>query len=263
MLVVCPSCETRYNLEGASFGPEGRRVRCTACGHSWLAKAPEEGDTAISESTGLSRAQVERLRQAAIANASAPEGPHAASRAREQIRRRQERRLAAGVAWAISIVVFSGIFVTALVFRNELAALWPRSASVFRLVGVEVNRYGLALEGVTAKRSFDGTTPVLTVRGALVNDTRRIREAPGIEVVLRDEADKTLLVWREALKVEAVASGRQVEFSTRIISPPPETFALTVTLAPPPDPASGPKQDAAGAQPALSPSAAGEEADNP
>lgn len=235
MLIVCPSCETRYTTDDSSFGPEGRRVRCAACGHSWVAKAPEEGDEALAESTGLSRAQVERLRQAAYAHAQAPEGPHAASRAREQARRSTERRMAAGIAWASVFILFLAGFGSAFAFRNDLAAAWPQSASIFRLLGAEVNRYGLSLEGVTAKRSFDGTTPVLTVRGALVNDTNRTRPAPGIEVILRDEADKTIRVWREALAVQAVESGAQVEFSTRIISPPPETFALTVTLAPRPD----------------------------
>ena len=235
MLIVCPSCETRYTTDDSSFGPEGRRVRCAACGHSWLAKSPEEGDEALSESTGLSRAQVERLRQTASAHAQAPEGPHAASRAREQARRATERRMAAGIAWASVTIVFLVGFGSAFAFRNDLAAVWPQSASVFRLMGAEVNRYGLSLEGVTAKRSFDGTTPVLTVRGALVNETGRTRPAPGIEVILRDEGDKTIRVWREALKIEAVASGAQVEFSTRIVSPPPETFALTVTLASRPD----------------------------
>lgn len=250
MLIVCPSCETRYTTEDSSFGPEGRRVRCAACGHSWTAKAPEDGDQALAESTGLSRAQVERLRQAASAHAQAPAGPHAASRAREQARRASERRMAAGLAWVAVFIVFSIGFGSAFAFRNDLAAAWPQSASVFRLLGADVNRFGLSLEGVTAKRSFDGTTPVLTVRGALVNDTRRPRPAPAIEVILRDEGEKTIRVWRKALKVETVESGAQVEFSTRIVSPPPETFALTVTLAP--------RGVAAPADPAVEESASGE-----
>ena len=37
-LIICPSCETRYET-AAVFPPEGRKVRCSKCGHVWQAKA--------------------------------------------------------------------------------------------------------------------------------------------------------------------------------------------------------------------------------
>jgi predicted Zn finger-like uncharacterized protein len=37
-LIICPACETRYET-AAVFPPEGRKVRCSKCGHVWQAKA--------------------------------------------------------------------------------------------------------------------------------------------------------------------------------------------------------------------------------
>jgi predicted Zn finger-like uncharacterized protein len=36
-LIVCPVCETRYEVK-AAFPPEGRKVRCSKCGHVWQAQ---------------------------------------------------------------------------------------------------------------------------------------------------------------------------------------------------------------------------------
>jgi|GEM_PF-1252013 len=41
MIITCPECATRYDLEEERFLPNGRSVRCTACGESWFVPAPE------------------------------------------------------------------------------------------------------------------------------------------------------------------------------------------------------------------------------
>lgn len=35
MLLTCPHCTTRYQVEEANFPPAGRTVRCGKCRHSW------------------------------------------------------------------------------------------------------------------------------------------------------------------------------------------------------------------------------------
>ncbi len=35
MIVACPSCQTRFNLDAAKLLPAGRNVRCAKCGHRW------------------------------------------------------------------------------------------------------------------------------------------------------------------------------------------------------------------------------------
>ncbi len=35
MIIACPSCQTRFNLDPAKLLPAGRNVRCAKCGHRW------------------------------------------------------------------------------------------------------------------------------------------------------------------------------------------------------------------------------------
>jgi predicted Zn finger-like uncharacterized protein len=232
MILVCPSCDTRYFAEDSSIGKEGRRVRCATCGHAWHAKAVEEGEAAVApDDTGLTREQVERLRQTAQANSRTRAGPHAEFRAREHAKRKRAKGRAVTIAWAVSGVVFLGLVGAAVIFRNEVAEAFPRAASIYRLVGLDVNRFGLVLENVAAKRSFDGTTPVLTVTGAAVNTSEEPRATPQLRVTLKDEGGNEVQTWMDKLAVPTLGPGQRTEFTSRFEAPPVETYRLTVTFA--------------------------------
>lgn len=36
VIITCPSCQTRFNLDAAKLQPVGRHVRCAKCSHRWL-----------------------------------------------------------------------------------------------------------------------------------------------------------------------------------------------------------------------------------
>src|SRR5690349_17728930 len=42
MLIVCPNCQTSYELAATSLGAEGRSVRCVRCKEVWFATAAHE-----------------------------------------------------------------------------------------------------------------------------------------------------------------------------------------------------------------------------
>ena len=40
MIIACPSCETRFEVNAAAFPPGGRKVKCARCAHVWHAASP-------------------------------------------------------------------------------------------------------------------------------------------------------------------------------------------------------------------------------
>lgn len=49
MILTCPSCGTQYAVKDGAIPPEGRKVRCAACGHSWHESGSLEDAPAVSE----------------------------------------------------------------------------------------------------------------------------------------------------------------------------------------------------------------------
>jgi predicted Zn finger-like uncharacterized protein len=86
MILTCPRCATRYLVEDAEVRPEGRKVRCSACGEEWRAfvegaetavaapEAVESREEVLSESGGGLEAEVfERTEEVEIAPPAAQE----------------------------------------------------------------------------------------------------------------------------------------------------------------------------------------------
>lgn len=211
-------------------------MRCATCGHAWHAKLQEEeGEPAPVEETGLTREQVERLRQTAAENTKARAGPHAEFRAREHAKRKRHRGRAVTIAWAISGGIFVVAIGAAIIFRNEVAEAFPRVASIYRLVGLEVNRFGLTFENVEAKRTFDGTTPVLTVTGAVINGGEERLDTPQLRVTLKDESGKIVQTWTDNFATPSLGPSERTEFTSKFEAPPVETYRLTVSFVRPED----------------------------
>ncbi|ACT57936.1 MJ0042-type zinc finger domain-containing protein [Hirschia baltica] len=235
MILICPSCQTRYFTSEAALGSSGRNVRCAACDHSWYAKPPEtlEAASQSEEDTGLTRSQVERLRQKAVENATNRSGPHAELREKQAKRRSRNRVLAASAAWVVSGITFVGVASGAVNYRQEVVEFWPKSASVYAMMGMEVNRFGLEFGELSAHRSFDGTTPILTITGSASNISDRHRASPIVRISLRNEHGEIVQVERVNLLDNVVAPGQTSSFMAHIVSPPMDSFDLQANFESP------------------------------
>jgi predicted Zn finger-like uncharacterized protein len=54
MILTCPSCGTQYSVKEGAIPPEGRRVRCAACGESWHQAATETDPATSTAATVVS-----------------------------------------------------------------------------------------------------------------------------------------------------------------------------------------------------------------
>lgn len=241
MILICPSCETRYVTSEASLGASGRNVRCAACDHSWFVKAPEtlNSNAPVDNDSGLTRAQVERLRQKAVQNASTGSGPHAELREKQAKRRQRNRVFAATGAWVVSGLTFAGVASGAVNYRQGVVEFWPKTASVYAMMGMEVNRFGLEFGDIQAHRSFDGTTPVLTITGSASNTSEKHRPSPIVRIGLRNEHGEVVHVERVNLLDNVVAPGQNSTFTAHIISPPMDSFDLEAKFESPQKSADG------------------------
>jgi predicted Zn finger-like uncharacterized protein len=241
MILTCSSCSTRYYADDASIGPSGRTVRCAACGFSWFAEPQLElrekavGDDIQYESRPvrsepLTRERVERLRRAAEQPGPAPSAA-AKFRAQQAERMRRERSRAAMVAWGATGAALAASAAGMVLFRQDVAELWPRSASAFAALGLEVNVYGLEFYDLTVERAFDGPTPILLVTGEVRNIGREDKMLPPVRLSLRDARSHEIFQVVSSITETPLSSGAAAPFQIRVENPPTDAVDLEATFA--------------------------------
>jgi len=73
MRIVCPNCQTSYEVSAASLGAEGRQVRCVRCKDVWHATPPvEEPQPAEAAAVSAAAASAQYLRGAGAPAAAPP-----------------------------------------------------------------------------------------------------------------------------------------------------------------------------------------------
>lgn len=211
MILTCPSCETQYFADDSTIGDSGRTVKCTACDHSWFVRPP---GVKPEDEDGV----------------AAMEGAHEKYRKQVRARRRRQSRAAAITSWVVTAALFFGLGAGAMILRNEVVKIWPQSASAYRFVGLDVNRFGLEFSSREATRTFDGTTPVLTVIGQVENVSRTAQQSPKVRVSLRDEFDREIGYILADITPRKITAGDTGTFEARLENPPVESFSLKLSL---------------------------------
>jgi predicted Zn finger-like uncharacterized protein len=241
MILTCSSCSTRYYADDAAIGPSGRTVRCAACGFSWFAEPQLELRTqAVATASEvraeaparepLTRERVERLRRAAEQPGPAPSAA-AKFRAQQAERMRRERMRAAVVVWGATGAALAASASGMVAFRQDVAELWPRSASAFAALGLDVNVYGLEFYDLAVERAFDGATPVLLVSGEVRNIGRDDKLVPPVRISLRDTRSHEIFELVNQVTDQPVAAGAAVPFLIRVENPPEDAVDLEATFA--------------------------------
>lgn len=234
MILTCPSCATRYAVDGTKFPAEGRTVRCSRCGHSW--HQPGEDPASVMEDVAGDLPD----------NDPYPVNPtHHSPRDADQapgFRGGMAVPTSAPVSWPMRIAVVAGwlgliavvvlIAVSAVRYRQDIATLWPQSAGVYSSLGLPVNTAGLDFRKVDYRRENEDGQVVLAVSGVIVNAGPRVLPVPQtVLVTLSDVNNKELYHWTFKPAATQLKPGQSVPFATRLSNPPSAARHLEVRFA--------------------------------
>lgn len=178
----------------------------------------------------LTRERVERLRRAAAQPGPAPSAA-AKFRAQQAERMRKDRARAVVAVWGATGVALAASATGAVAFRQDVAELWPRSASAFAALGLDVNVYGLEFYDLAVERAFDGPTPILLVSGEVRNIGRDDKAVPPVRISLRDARSHEIFDLVNVVTQEPLAAGASTPFQIRVENPPADAVDLEATFA--------------------------------
>ncbi|HVV65143.1 MAG TPA: DUF3426 domain-containing protein [Rhizomicrobium sp.] len=222
MILTCPQCATRYQADGAKFLPAGRNVRCAKCGHLWRQEPPPAETDAPADLAVVEAAPPPAAPSAARPAAYAPD-PIAArdiDAALPATRARWPMRLAVAAGWAGLIAIVLVVGWSAYTFREQVATVWPQSASLYAALGLKANASGIDIKDVRYRRDVENGQTVLAVTGVLENSSARELPAPQMRAALFDNDRRELYHWTFFPGVMTLEPGQSTKFVTRLSNPP-------------------------------------------
>lgn len=173
MILTCPNCATRYLIEDSEIRPEGRKVRCSACGEEWRV-SPSSGEPVPPATEELPPLPPELepdppfpeamppVAEPPVSPPPAPEVP-----VLETLRAEPDEslivapintgsRAAAGPRSSLAanlglvIIFLAALLVAAFSFRMEIVRLAPGAASAYGAVGISVKAHPPASPAATS-----------------------------------------------------------------------------------------------------------------
>jgi len=214
MIISCSACSTRYVVDPALLGPEGRTVRCANCGHQWHQKAPSDFPQMVRPEP------LPEAPRAPTPGANLPGFP------------RRARQPGAAVAWsalALAVLVVAGAAVAA---RDAVVAAWPPASRLYGAVGLATEAPGTGLEfrNVTTARRLEADREVVVIEGEVVNVSNRDRQVPALRAALTAK-DRELSSWTFEATQSRLLPGESARFVTRTDEPSEEATGLSLRFS--------------------------------
>lgn len=244
MIITCPDCKTRYKTTTDAIGPNGRMVRCANCASTWFVAA--ESDTLTMDS--LTLADIENDAKMvvpapvvskptprpdlinSVAAAQIPEtspveprdnyeGAHVGVRQRADRKRRNQRLRGVMGIWLFPLLLIGASAAGAYHFRSDIVANFPKAATLYKAVGIDVSKSGVLLSRPEYRYGEVDGRPTLIVTGSVYNDTDATVAMPRVALSLHNSAGEVLAQWQVELSAARLPAGARAEYLSQYPNP--------------------------------------------
>ena len=246
MIVTCPACSTRFDVNALDLGARGRKVRCVRCAQVWHQEPdretaaffgePDEEDDfhPAAEPPGpLPNFMIESSSPVATSTAD-DDLDFAFVRRPPPVPVKPQRdivKLAAAAAIVAAVLV---AVIVAYLGRGSIVARWPSLGPAYAALGLEAEPLGAGLElrGINSALIPAAGKLSLVVAGEVANVSTIPRSVPPLTIHLRDGANKVLSSWTIAPRPGKLLPGASMPFQTSMASPPASASSAVVTFQP-------------------------------
>ena len=240
MILNCSSCGTKYVLPPNDLLPNGRKVRCSKCGHIWHQSLPS--DMPISITANKPQEQIDDIQASNIQinEISKPKlNPRprhddlsnkdfVAKRLSSQLNNKQKNR---GYLWLLLLLIaFSG-GLASIYWRNNILAIWPNTVILYKAIGYLPNdAYGLTIEPPVIESISEGGIDTLVVSGIIKTNLNYERKVPSIMVSIIN--DNGSIIYSESVKSEPIfiSSGIVAKYKVKFTNLPRDSIRVGVNF---------------------------------
>lgn len=211
MIVSCPACESRFEVDQSQIGFDGRVVRCGKCGNCWHQMPDNDPRSRLSEEAESPFPPPPRRHPAAT----------------------PKRSKTPVFGWVILLLFVAGVAAGGWFERERIVQQFPQLRDAYNLLGIPVGQSGPVLElgeVTTESESIDGAR-VLTVRGVVSNISDQKQTLPPLRVQLTDSEGKVVAEWTFETPQSELDAGGVMAFESQTTDPPRDARDLSINFA--------------------------------
>ncbi len=268
MIIICPNCQTNYQVAQKAIGALGRKVVCANCQQSWKAKfeqaqipitkpqivtnndvspSKEQQDSdEIFSSADEKNLDDEFSKQEQIEKQTANNDISNNSKLDKSLKRKQKKDLLkrknnmtqnmplnrmkkSARIWALILLLL--ISSIGSFFRDNIVGNFPQFAKFYEAVGLEVNLVGLEFTNVKTLIIKDNGSDKLSISANIHNITNSEISIPNIIISLINDNEEILIEWSIAPRVKTLKAREILDFETHLEDAPPDAQTVKFSFA--------------------------------
>ena len=242
MIVPCPACQTRFNVNVNALGDAGRKVRCINCGEIWHQIPAKEFNPHFIQSgknddfapagnqipkdgvdVHVDMRSIENLKNTNLDGSSS-----SIMESKEEITPNQNAKDnskaedfgSGSIVWLLLIVVLCGVCGLGYFYRVTIIEVWPPAGRLFETIGLSSENSGLIIQNVTWNFKKEDGKLVLVVTGQVTNNSQKSQSVPNLLVKVLDDRNHRLFSWTMSTTKSHLDSGHTAKFFARRADPP-------------------------------------------
>jgi predicted Zn finger-like uncharacterized protein len=221
MIVICPLCNTRYQVDPRALGADGRMVRCAHCSHTWHQAPPPGALPPVAETEAPSPPPPPPVppQRPAPPRAAAEATAHEGERGEERIQLPALPRRGGGswvaIGWIVLLLIVVGGAAASVWWRDEIVRRWPAANLIYGKIGLAVPLPHDVLR-LEAHARLDGEEGAqrLIIEGSVTNISPVAQPVPKLKVELRDERQQVVESWTFSVSTDRLLPGASVSYTT-------------------------------------------------
>ena len=212
MIISCPQCKTKYNVDTAVIPLSGKKMRCAKCGEIWRVypKDWEDFEHHLKIEQEIQNEQIEN----------------------KEPKKRKKASFIISLLKITLVLVFLLTLVYAYAFRYQIVQRFPETEIVYEKIGIntKVLGEGLVFEDIVWNEYEDNDVRKMDFSGIISNKTDKLIQIPLLHIELLDNKGNVLQNIERGLSTEHIMGGGKIPFKITILRPAPFTKYIFVTF---------------------------------
>lgn len=193
VILKCPDCQCKFEIESKALGPSGKKVRCSECGCKWFQSLKDLEDALNFLKTVPENFSEKSLRSLGKSDSPGIERPplfqeNEAFKVEAALEDDAvENQASSPSKFVFGLLLVSAFLATLFFLRNTIVQMIPTARPFYEKVGIPiqvVEGFELRATRWRFQKTEDGSQ-IIFIQGEMVNASNRVLKLPLVQMTMR------------------------------------------------------------------------------